>query len=326
MWPWAHSVPAPSRFKARIGVAKLHTMHHLPLLLAYELGFFRAEGLQVELVAFENEHQVLHALSQHKVDIGLANYATTLAQQVRGLESSAFLLVTRSPLVAMGVSLKTLPHYRDLNDLKGRRLGLLAPSPIGSLLATTLLQHAGLRLSDVVQIISSNTADLLDQYRLGHVDALSVADPLITMLEQGGEIRVVADTRSLRGSRDIFGGDMPGEVLCSNLAFQRQQPSVCQAAVFAMVRALKWLQTAGPSDLIKALPDSHFDGDRRVYLTALEKLRDGFSSDGMMPAGSALTALQTIARIDREVRPERISLERTYTNEFAQKAKQKPKA
>jgi NitT/TauT family transport system substrate-binding protein len=166
---------------------------------------------------------------------------------------------------------------------------------------------------------------LIDQYRLGHIDALSMVDPVITMLEQRGEIRVIADTRSLRGSRDVFGGDMPGEVLCSSFAFQRQQPTTCQTIVYAMVRALKWLQTAGPSDLIKAIPDSHFDGDRGVYLTAFEKLRDGFSTDGLMAANAALTALQTVTRIDREVRPERVSLERTYTNEFAQKAKQKLK-
>ncbi len=320
---WTHSAPSQPRLKVRIGVAKLRAMQHLPLILAHELGFFRAEGLQAELFEFESEYLVLQALAQNKVDAGVANYATTLAQQVRGLESSAFLLLTRSPLVAMGVSLKTLPHYRDLQDLKGRRLGLLAPSPTGSLLATTLLQHAGLRLSDLVQVISHTTTDLLDQYRLGHIDALSVADPLITMLEQRGEIRVVADTRSLRGSRDIFGGDMPGEVLCSTLNFQRQQPLVCLALAHAMIRALKWLQTAGPSDLIKAIPDHHFDGDRGVYLTAFEKLRDGFSSDGVMSFEATLTALQTVARIDREVRPERLSLERTYTNEFVQKAKQK---
>lgn len=322
-WSDVHSIATPPRFKARIGVAKLRSMQHLPLMLAYELDFFRAEGLQVEILEFDSEHLVLQALAQNKIDICLVNYATTLTQQVRGGESSAFLLLTRSPLVAMGVSLKTLPHYRDLSDLKGRRLGLLAPSPTGSLLATTLLQQAGLRLSDLVQVISHTTTDLLDQYRMGHVDALSVADPLITMLEQRGEIRVVADTRSLRGSRDIFGGDMPGEVLCSTLAFQRQQPSVCLAAAYAMIRALKWLQTAGPSDLIKAIPDHYFDSDRSVYLNAFEKLRDGFSSDGLMPFEATLTALQTVTRIDREVRPERLSLERTYTNEFAQKVKQK---
>jgi NitT/TauT family transport system substrate-binding protein len=231
------------------------------------------------------------------------------------------LLLTRLPLAALGISLKTLAHYRDVSDLKGRRIGMLGPSPTAGVLAETLLRQAGLRWSDVVQVFSDNPSDLLERYRQGHLDALSVNDPWITLLEQRGEIRIVADARSLRGSRDVFGGGMPGEVLCAAASFVRQQAAVCQALVHALVRSLKWLQTAGPSDLIKAVPDPHFEGDRGVYLAAFEKLREGFSSDGLMPVELALTALQAVARIDKMVRPERFPLERTYTNEFVQKAK-----
>jgi NitT/TauT family transport system substrate-binding protein len=327
VWPWADSLSAVAStftpLKIRIAVAKLRTIHHLPLVLAQELGFFQAENLHTELIEFDNEHQVFHALLQGKADIGLGNYTTLLTQQLRGVELSGFLLVTRSPLVAMGVSLKTLGHYRDLHDLKGRRIGLLTPSPIGGWLASTLLQQVGLQLSDMVQVTRQHASDLLEQYRLGLLDALSVVDPLMTTLEQRGEIRVIADTRSLRSSRDIFGGDMPGEMCCATPDFQRQHPAVCLAVSHAMVRALKWLQTAGPSDLIKVIPDAHFDGDRTAYLLAFEKLRDGFSSDGLMSSAAASTALQTLTRINRDLRPTHIALDRTYTNEFAQKTKQK---
>ena len=42
--------------------------------------------------------------------------------------------------------------------------------------------------------------------------------------------------------------------------------------VDAMVHALKWLQTAGPSDIIKTVPESYFLGDRALYLAAFTLL------------------------------------------------------
>jgi len=45
-----------------------------------------------------------------------------------------------------------------------------------------------------------------------------------------------------------------------------------------MVHALKWLQTAGPSDLIKTVPENHFQGDRALYLAAFERAPDVWSA------------------------------------------------
>jgi NitT/TauT family transport system substrate-binding protein len=269
----------------------------------------------------ETEDRAVQAVARGAAHVAVCAYASTISQQARGTPLQSILLSMRAPQVVLGVSLKTLGQYRSPSDLRGRRVGVLTQVAGSSLVLGMLLQQADLRLADITLVPSEDPADLLARYRAGQIDALSVNDPLMTLLEQRSEVRVVADTRSLRGSRDVFGGLMPGCAVCALPEFVRGQPAACQAMVDGLVHALKWLQTAGPSDIIKAVPEPHFDGDRAVYLSALDKLREGFAADGLLAPEHALTALRALSRLDRDVRLERIQLARTYTNEFAQKAK-----
>ena len=40
------------------------------------------------------------------------------------------------------------------------------------------------------------------------------------------------------------------------------------------------LQTAGPSDIVKTVPEGYLLGDRAVYLAAFDKVREAISTDG----------------------------------------------
>jgi NitT/TauT family transport system substrate-binding protein len=99
-----------------------------------------------------------------------------------------------------------------------------------------------------------------------------------------------------------------------------------QALTNAVVHALKWLQTAGPSDLIKVVPESYLLGDRGLYLTSFGKIRESIALDGLIPDDGAKTALRVMAGLDTTLLPGKIDLERVYTNVYARKAKDKFRA
>mgnify|MGYP000887145100 FL=1 len=93
------------------------------------------------------------------------------------------------------------------------------------------------------------------------------------------------------------------------------------------MHALKWLQTAGPGDIIKTVPeDAYLLGDRALFLASFDKVREAISPDGLVPDEGPVTALRALARVDAIAKPERIDLSKTYTNEFARKSKDRFKA
>jgi NitT/TauT family transport system substrate-binding protein len=160
----------------------------------------------------------------------------------------------------------------------------------------------------------------------GQIDAISNTDPIMTMLEQKGEVKIVSDTRTLKGTQEVFGGPMPAACLYTHLDFIQKNPNTCQALANAIVHGLKWLQTAGPSDIIKTVPENYLLGDRALYLASFNKIREAISLDGIMPEEGPKTALRALASFETSVKPDKIDLSKTYTNDFARKAKERFKA
>ena len=96
--------------------------------------------------------------------------------------------------------------------------------------------------------------------------------------------------------------------------------------VNAIVHGLKWLQTAGPSDIIKTVPEAYMLGDRALYLASFNKVREAISLDGIMSDEGPRTALKALASFDASIKTEKIDLGQSYTNDFARRAKQKFRA
>src|SRR5690606_39254225 len=113
---------------------------------------------------------------------------------------------------------------------------------------------------------------------------------------------------------------MPAGCLYAPEDFVKKHPNTVQALTNAMVKALKWLQQAGPSDIIKTVPEAYLLGDRALYLASYNNVKDAVSPDGIIPDVGAKTTLKAMASFNPKVKPDQIDLSRTYTNEFTRKA------
>ena len=74
------------------------------------------------------------------------------------------------------------------------------------------------------------------------------------------------------------------------------------------------------------MPESYLLGDRGLYLASFNKVREAISLDGIMADEAPRTALKALASFDASIKADRIDLGNTYTNEFAQRAKERFKA
>jgi NitT/TauT family transport system substrate-binding protein len=163
----------------------------------------------------------------------------------------------------------------------------------------------------------------MNALRSGQVHALCHADPIMTLLEQKADTRIAGDIRSLKAGQEVFGGHMPASCLYAPQAFVQKNAAQAQALANGIVHALKWLQTAAPADLVKAVPAGYLMGDRGLYLSAFGRVRETYSTNGLMPEDGAAIALRALARVHPELGDFKMDLARTYTNDFVRKARQK---
>jgi NitT/TauT family transport system substrate-binding protein len=312
--------------KVSIAVGGKPAFYYLPLTISEQLGYFKAEGLNVEISDFAGGAKALQALVGGSADVVSGAYEHTINMQSKNQWIQAIVLMGRAPQIAMGVSTKALPNYRGVDDLRGKRIGVSAPGSSTNMVSNLVLSRAGIKASDVSYVGVGTSAGALTALRSGQIDAICNTDPVMTMLEQKGDVRIITDTRTLKGTQEVFGGPMPAACFYTHGDFVRSNPNTCQALANAIVHGLKWLQTAGPSDIIKTVPESYLLGDRALYLASFNKVREAISLDGLLPEEGAKTALKALASFEPSVRPDKIDLSRTYTNDFARRAKEKFKA
>ncbi len=309
-----------------IAVAGKPSLYYLPLTLAYQLGYFKAQGLDVEWLDVPDEARAAQALATGAADVVGAPFENTLMLQSKGQAVRAFVLAGRAPQIALGVSLRTVSGFNGMQDLRGKTIGVSGLGSSCHVLTTLVLARARMSPADVNFASVGTGSEALAALRTGQIDALAGTDPAMTMLEHKGDVRIVTDTRSLRGSQQLFGGPMPAACLYASNDFVQKQTGTCQALTNAVVQCLKWLQTAGPSDLIKTVPEAYMLGDRALYLAAFNKVREAFALDGVMPEEGPRNALAAVVGFDASVVASKIDLGKAFTNEYALKAKARFKA
>ena len=333
--PWLALLAAAGRPAAQTRVEKPHVtlavggkaaLYYLPLTIAKQLKFFDDEGLQVELQDHAGGALAQQAMLAGQADVAAGAYEHTILLRQRGQNCRSFVLLGRAPQLVFGVGSRALPDFRHVAQLRGRRIGISWPDSSTQWFAHRVLARGGLGPSDVEFVGVGTSLAAVSALREGRIDALANIDPVISMLAFRGEIRVIADTRSLRGAQDLYGGPMPAGCLYAPLDFVQKHPNTCQAMANAIVHALKWLQTAGPSDIIKTVPEGYLLGDRALYLASFNKVREAIAIDGVIPEEGTRTALRTLGRLDAAFKGDKVDLARTYTNEFSRRAKEKYRA
>ena len=321
--PALHAQPRLEKSKLELAVGGKAAFYYLPLTISDQLGFFKAEGLDIEISDFVGGARALQAVVSGSADVCSGAYEHTINLQSKNQMFQAFVLQGRAPQIAFGVSVRNMPNYKTIADLRGKKIGVTAPGSSTNMMANLVLSRGGVASSDVSFVGVGTAAGALVALRSGQIDAISNTDPVMTMLEQKGDVKIISDTRTLKGTLEVFGGAMPAACLYAPMEFVQKNPNTCQAMTNAIVRGLKWLQTSGPGDIIKTVPESYLLGDRALYLASFNKIRESISLDGLIPEDGPRTALKALASFDPAIKPEKIDLAKTYTNEFSRRAKER---
>ena len=321
----ALAAPDPSRSEPRINhrvsiaLVAPHSLHQLPLTLADRLGYFRQAGIAVEWLPQESGAKALASAVQGQAQVVSGAFEHLFGLQQKGLGYQAFVQLARTPQLSLGVS--TRLNVRSVMALKGTRVGVTALQSSTHFMVCHWLMQNGLLPEDVVFVEVGSSASVVDALRSGAIDALCHSDPIMYGLEQRNEIRLLGEARTLVASRKLMGGPVSGTCLWARSDYLQKQPELTQALSDAVVHALKWLQTAGLTDILKTVPSTHWEGDRAIYLGAFEKLRESFALDGLFSVEAVANAWHAYNRLpDRQVGVRPV-LASTYTNNFAVKSK-----
>jgi NitT/TauT family transport system substrate-binding protein len=153
----------------------------LPFHLAQSQGFFRAEGLEVELVRISIPVSMV-ALMNKEIDYA-APTGSVLASGVRGLPLKVIMYSLRTPLHALMVK----PEIKSLAELKGRVIGIASGTTEAILRA--ILAHGKMALEkDVKFTLITESSNRLGALSAGRMDGAVLPPPFSVQGEKMGFI------------------------------------------------------------------------------------------------------------------------------------------
>ncbi len=313
---------APEKPKLTLGVGGKALLYYLPLTVAERKGFFKEQGLDVEINDFAGGAKSLQALVGGSVDVVTGAYEHTIRMQAKGQDIRAVIELGRFPAIAIGVSKAKAASYKSPADLKGMKIGVTAPGSSTNMLANFVLATAGLTPQDVSFIGVGSAASAVAAMRNGQIDAISHLEPVLSMLEKDGDIRVVVDTRTEEGTRALFGATNPAAVLYLKKDFIDKNPNTVQALVNGLYKALRWIETATPEEVAGAVPEEYLLGDKALYLLAVKNSKPAYSKDGIVSEAGMKSVNDMLVKFDEEMKSAKVDLSKTFDDRFAKKAAQ----
>jgi NitT/TauT family transport system substrate-binding protein len=307
--------------KVSVAVGGKAAFYYLPLTIAERLGYFKDEGLEVEISDFEGGSKALQAVVGGSADVVSGAWENTIDQQPKGLNLQGFVLQGRYPMITVGIAKAKAANYKSPKDLKGMKIGVSAPGSSTNRVVLHLLAKDGLKGDDVSIIGVGTSAGVIAAITGGQIDAVSNLDPAMAMLENMNAIVIIADTRTAKGTEAVFGSaDMPAGALYAPISFIQKNPNTVQAMTNAMVRALLWLQKTTPEQVIATVPPEYLLGNKDAYLASFNKLKDAFSPEGSFTEAGAQNTLRYLAAFNPAIKPADIKLAQTFDNGYVQKA------
>ena len=307
--------------KVAIAVGGKPAFYYIALTIAERLGYFKDEGLDVEISDFAGGSKALQAVVGGSSDVVSGAWENTIDQQPKGLNLQGFVKMGRYPAITVGVVKAKAASYKSSKDLKGMKIGVTAPGSSTNRVVQRLMVDGGLKPDDASFIGVGTSSGVIAAVKSGEIDAVSNIDPVITMMEKAGDIVVVADTRTAEGTKKVFGfSDLPAAALYAPIDFIKKNPNTVQALTNAIVRALLWLQKATPDQVADTVPPEYLLGDRTLYVAAYAKFKEAVSPDGMFTQEGAENTLKFLAAFNPAIKPSEIKLAQTYDNSYVQKA------
>jgi NitT/TauT family transport system substrate-binding protein len=317
---FAQQAAAPEKPKVLLGVGGKPLLYYLPLTIAERKGFFKEEGLEVEINDFGGGAKSLQSLIGGSVDVVTGAYEHTIRMQAKGQDVRAVIELGRFPAIVVAVHKDRADKIRSAADFRGAKIGVTAPGSSTALLAQYAMVKAGLKAADASIVGLGGGAGAVAAMKKGEIDVISHLDPVVAKLEADGDVKVLIDTRTEAGTRALFGGPNPAACLYTKQDFIEKYPNTTQRLVNAFMKALKWVDTASPEQIAEAVPTEYHLGDKPLYLKAVANSKEAYSKTGMIGQEGKASIMDMLQKLDPELQNAKVDLSMTFDERFARRA------
>lgn len=241
------------------------------IFAAYEKGFFKEEGLDVELVKVDFEI-LKEALATGKIQASDGMPMKWMKPFEQGVDA------TFTAGIHTGCFQLLVPANSDIKTpakLKGKTIGVTGMGDSPMIFSMRVLYHEGIDVKKDVQWRSYPPTELESALARGEVDAIAINDPLAQMIVESGKANKLVSTATDAPFKD--------EYCCMATiagSFIREDPRGAAAVTRALMKGAKWV-SENPDEAAKlAVENKYVPGNPELISRLLKTYNYIPSVDG----------------------------------------------
>jgi NitT/TauT family transport system substrate-binding protein len=190
----ATPVPAPAQDKIKLGLIPISEA--LGAVIADKQGFFKSEGLDVDISKFESGATAVPVLQSGRLDVALSNTVSTLQAIGQGLDTTVLApgaVVRRAPPDTTTALLVIKGKINSLKELEGKRVAVNVINSSAWLHAVAALDKHGVDWTKV-RFTEIPFSQMNDPLLNGQVDAIVQVDPFRSALMATDKAQIMSWT------------------------------------------------------------------------------------------------------------------------------------
>ena len=302
--------------KVVMAVGGMEKQIYLPAKLTEQLGYFKEQDLDVELINTRAGVEAENELIAGEVQVVVGFYDHTIDIQSKGKSIVSIVQLSRAPGEVELVSTKVAKELKSPADFKGRTLGITGAGSSTEFLTQALAAKAGLKPGEFSTIGVGAGNTFIAAMKQGKIDAGMTTEPTISQMLSTGDAQILVDLRSMESTQAALGGPYPAASVYVSSAWLEHNHPVAQKLANAMVKTLRWMASHSAADIAEKMPKEYFVGNKDLYVQGLSAGKSQFTPDGRMPADGPQTVLKVMSSFAKNVMGKSIDLSKTYTSEF----------
>lgn len=265
--------------KVKIGTVPAYELNG-PVWTAVHKGYFREEGIDVELI-YLGGPRTRDALASGDVDIGLISVVVGAIARQSGLPFKLVGLWYNAESFAVMVRSDLSGKVKKVSDLKGMRVVTPQAGAAAWAVGMAVLKKGGLNYQSDVKVVHITDfapqvwINLLDRK---DVDAAVVWEPIQTVLLDRGIATTLVDLRKPGASREWLGGEVASMAMYTTERKIAEKREVLARVVRATKKGHEFLTSASDAEIAKLLaPELKLDPT--TALKVIASIRPGYGGD-----------------------------------------------
>jgi NitT/TauT family transport system substrate-binding protein len=244
----------------------------VPYEVARSAGYFKKNGLDVELVYTRGGSAAMQALVGGAVDYAATALDVAIQAYAKKAEIRRFVTTGRLPLFAVVTAPQSAGQITTIKNLEGKTVGVSALGNADHALTLYLLKQAGADASKVQ--FATMGVNLMEALRQGQIEAGLVQEPALTLLKRAGA-RVLVNGMDIEDANKYLGGSFEFMGVAVRAGeIDRRRPEMTALAK-ALTEALQALRTMTGEQLVGAFPKEMVTGlDTKEFGEILVRYRE----------------------------------------------------